>query len=1146
MASPPPERSDDEPAPAARAVPQFKSFSVAAPSNPVPRFGSFKPTPSSASASASSKHAHSESRSGHHDGSSSSRRTNRDRSSDRHAHRGYKDDDSHSRHRRDRSAERRHHHHRHRHHKRRHSRSRSRSRQRSRSRSPRRKRTEKEDVVTLRTTAHQDPTILPWDVPQLPYQVDTKGDPHNITYGTIHRYNIPQYWRSGKGRVVGLGRSVKIQADKGDGKGLVIGKAGGGKGDGRVRGWSYAAEESRQLRIKAAEEADVGGFVEGWNFVEFPGAAARKRRKEAERTAGEHGELGGITAERDYRSIEGMQKPTAGGDVDEDLEEVGSSDDGAGTGPFDSEVKERTVRLSRLVDAEPHNIDAWFALMEHQETIVYGSKERRRRKVRQGERHGLEEVKLGVLEKAISKNEGNPRLLLAYMGIATGIWEPPKVKAKWEDLLSRHATAIDLWEAYINFRQTDFNSFKYRECLGVYEECIGRLRGRILRYAAGEDEKAKLEEILLYILTRATVYMQQAGFSELSLAIWQGILELNSSPPGAFTVGPKSLTDHERMLDALGAFWDSEVLRIGEPKAKGWAAYADEDLGEFADPKDLPEDYDPSGGDGLQLDDPDFFGAWLDKEKVLLGKLPARTTDEIEEDDPFRVILFTDIRELLWKFQTPAAKAKVGDAFLAFTGLVAPTAYQNDGFFRADLVTASHSGLAKWFWGDVDGSDAKLITWIDGMPMETERRGRVGRNPFLFKSGHVPMSPDYVLRIPDERLALVYLAVEYSWKPSNNKKVAKQLLKRHSNSLKLWNAFAMSEMIQGNKDSAKGVYQTALKMSAVFSGDQQRAALDLLLAIPDGYTAVGKATERGPTAILKTRRFLEEQQHRMYSQQEFEATLAYAELQSLLLYLSVDDSAPTVFLRPLDDVTGDLQDRCEGGIGERLLMMHYHHSVRARPYKAAIFRVFLDDAIAKFPDNTAFLSLFVWNESRSKIEHRIRKMLMPADEATAKEGGAGGDSVVKWVFAIWAELQMGAGRSVNPNGIRNLFEKAVEPERTKSSVQLWLLYLRFELWQSQPGRAKGVFFRAVRACPWSKDVILSGFRWLRSTLDFGEMRKVYGVMQEKELRIHVDIEEMLEEWDKEGRMASAPAISGGVGHRITLPSDDDSEMEEHE
>ncbi|KAF3913780.1 hypothetical protein ABW21_db0200098 [Orbilia brochopaga] len=1023
------------------------------PAKKIPQFKSFKSAPKPESSTEDSE---------------SRKPASRDKSSERHRHRHGRDRDrdrdrdSHrardSHRRRDRSSDRGH-------------------RRRSRSKSPRSR-------DTVLTHPAQDPTILPWDAPTQTFQIDTKGDPHNITYGTIHRYNIPKYSRYGS-RIVGLPRAVKIESDKGDGKGVVTGRV--SRGDARVRGWDYALEHSRPLRVKLAgdDDDDSKGFVEGWNYVELSGARKRKRVEETD------------TRELDYRSIEGVRNMTISTNTDEDLEEIPSSDDEPSA--FDADIKDRTIRLSRLVDAQPHNIDAWFALMEHQEIIVYGNKERRhRRKVRQGERQALEEVKLGILDKALTHNDGHPRILLTYMDIAAGIWDASKLKAKWEDVLSKHATTIELWEAYINFRQTEFTSFKYRECLAVYESCVAKLRGRALQYGATEDSKASLEEILLYILTRMTVYMRQAGFSELSLAIWQALLEMNSSLPKEFSTSPASLTDHERMLDLFGAFWDSEVLRIGEAKAKGWAVYADDDVGDFADPKDLPDDYDPSTDD-LRTDDPDFFGAWLDKEAALQGRLPARTTDEVEEDDPFRVILFTDIREFLWLFQTSAARSKLGDAFLAFAGILAPTAFQNDAFLRADLASASDSSLASWFWGGAD-DNVQLITWVDGQPMDSERRGRVARHPFLFRSPHLPFAPatlvssawwfdsvevpvmatdecmnlciamlrDYVLRVPNERLALIYFAVEVKRQAAgktdvNYKKVAKALLKRYSTSLRLWNAYAISESAQGNREAAGTIYTTALKMAPSFSEEQRRrtvelwlswtwshldkgdedAALDMLLAIPDGYEAVGKREKgKGPVVgagvVLRAMRYFEEQQQ-MHAREE--GAVACTELRCLLLYLTAgSERAPMAFLKPLDELITDIQSQTHtvdvgAGMSDNLRMLEehammakarllYRYAAHARPYKAATFRVFLEDAIARFPQNTAFLSLFVWNEARSKIEYRIRRMLAgDNDDGTGKQEGG----VVRWVFRVWAELQMGG--SANGSAVRSVFERALENGR---------------------------------------------------------------------------------------------------------------------
>lgn len=40
--------------------------------------------------------------------------------------------------------------------------------------------------------------------------------------------------------------------------------------------------------------------------------------------------------------------------------------------------------------------------------------------------------------------------------------------------------------------------------------------------------------------------------------------------------------------------------------------------------------------------------------------------------------------------------------------------------------------------------------------------------------------------------------------------------------------------------------------------------------------------------------------------------------------------------------------------------------------------------------------------------------------------------------------------------------------RTKSNIGLWMIYVEFEMREKDLRRAKEVFFRGVRCCPWSK------------------------------------------------------------------------------
>lgn len=62
-----------------------------------------------------------------------------------------------------------------------------------------------------------------------------------------------------------------------------------------------------------------------------------------------------------------------------------------------------------------------------------------------------------------------------------------------------------------------------------------------------------------------------------------------------------------------------------------------------------------------------------------------------------------------------------------------------------------------------------------------------------------------------------------------------------------------------------------------------------------------------------------------------------------------------------------------------------------------------------------------------------------------------------------------------------------------------------------------MFYRAVRACPWAKELVLLAFRepGLKETLGIGELRKVWNILLEKGLRVHVDLGDLLEQMDDE-------------------------------
>ncbi|CAG8592227.1 13671_t:CDS:2 [Funneliformis caledonium] len=54
--------------------------------------------------------------------------------------------------------------------------------------------------------------------------------------------------------------------------------------------------------------------------------------------------------------------------------------------------------------------------------------------------------------------------------------------------------------------------------------------------------------------------------------------------------------------------------------------------------------------------------------------------------------------------------------------------------------------------------------------------------------------------------------------------------------------------------------------------------------------------------------------------------------------------------------------------------------------------------------------------------------------------------------------------------------------------------------------AKTLYYRAVRECPWSKDLYIMAFRKLRSLFTIDELEEAMNVLYEKEIRLRVSID----------------------------------------
>jgi hypothetical protein len=603
------------------------------------------------------------------------------------------------------------------------------------------------------------------------------------------------------------------------------------------------------------------------------------------------------------------------------------------------------------------------------------------------------------------------------------------VQAKWEEAL-KHETPELLIE-YLNYRQTSFGSFTYPDVVATYTRILNSLR----KSAWNTTNKADIEKTILYVLERFVHFVREAGYDELATATFQALIELNFFRPQ--TSPPTSSKSHDLELDEFEEFWDSECPRFGEQGAQGWR-----NLNPSAPVADVP------------FSVPIISDDWFEREEQSRGAMPARTTDDIEDDDPYRVILFSDIRPFLYTFSTDVG---LSYRFLAVCGVhvAAPGMSSNDPWMTDSWVHNSFN--SDGFWPST--SHVEAIEWVDGEAVEPERIPGIN-GPFGFKRKILPISIDTLFPhqwfgldksdfrhvntaflstalqqlkpvIQDEWFMVYHLAIENILSPDTVAKLAKSYIKARKTSMLLWNVYALLLWRKGSHEEARKVWKTAIEMTssthanpsslwrtwigAEFDLDAMRAR-KLISLIPGGTPT--SAGEVGGAGEMKTRKFLQDQFDRSLSFKEWSSVESYATISILLEYVAINLDAA---MHKATDVIEAVKLRNTSTHEQILLSISkllYHHTQIQGWYRSSTLRIFWLDAISSFSHNTAFQSLFAWNEASSRIDNRVRKLFSSLEKEAC---------VDTWIMTIWAEV--GLANSVSEYPVRAILERAVENKR---------------------------------------------------------------------------------------------------------------------
>ena len=173
-----------------------------------------------------------------------------------------------------------------------------------------------------------------------------------------------------------------------------------------------------------------------------------------------------------------------------------------------------------------------------------------------------------------------------------------------------------------------------------------------MTYSSASNPEARSRVVFhqAYVFLRLTAFLKQSGYHELSTALWQAALEF-------VILRPPDLSNDDAFAD-FEEYWDSESYRLGEVLNSGWRN------------RNLPEPFSyqtetVSAGTSIFAQ---FVQAELNSEKSLY--IPGRTIDDAGEDDPFHIILFSDISPFLYVLLTSLDLVRpLTYAFLCYAGL---------------------------------------------------------------------------------------------------------------------------------------------------------------------------------------------------------------------------------------------------------------------------------------------------------------------------------------------------------------------------------------------------------------------------------------------------------------------------------------------
>ena len=620
---------------------------------------------------------------------------------------------------------------------------------------------------------------------ELSLKPEIRGDQNNLLYGSLEKSTVPKYRISGHGHIIGLDRGFKVlKTSNGRREIVAVGLDTAHRQRNQPSIQSISSEDRQVIKSQPSLDDDIRHQS---NWISLGGSRKRRRLSEVQ----------------DVR-LSIFAPP---GDNKASDEESSTEDDTTGPGKeeprkpvYTDEVQLRQRQLMKRTSDDPEDLQAWLDLIQHQSHVVRGSGEVGSR-LNGSQIRTLIAMRIDLYEQALNQIksfEAQCRLVTGLMREGSKVWEHEKQQSKWQCMLTDNAS-FEIQLLHLDFLMSSTQAFSYEKILNVGKGYLNDYRSK--------PPSTTRDKHIIRLLQRITCFMAQAGYNEHAWAVWQANLDANFCRPANVSDLSTSFED----------FWDSECARLGESGALGWA----KSLDASANVNEAPET-------PLPPSLPD--SSWNEWSKAELRAqdqclVPARTSDDT--DDPFRIVLFADIRDYTVFDLGVRSQSVLIDAFLDFTRLPpvnpmtgsTPDPYLYDGTRFAFKVTSHHILPSS----PPQAADTKAL-FASSTDLYAAFPTSISELPYA-RATAIILQQVAAAKPTDGDLAEYSIALELKLNPAGSRKLVKKMLKQRGNVLRLYNTYALMEASLNGLEAAARVW---LAMLSGLDAQQTRERLQTL------------------------------------------------------------------------------------------------------------------------------------------------------------------------------------------------------------------------------------------------------------------------------------------------------------------------------